>query len=402
MHMAKGRRQRVICQVVTSGVHMFENFLQRKFNYISKKPVYLFWVLQISFWFFVSLVSLFSLTLWYGQVDVLHLSHTFLQSVIGIVFTLPLYWVFMRSWNTPIFSRIFISITSVLFISFGWTVLRAKLYIIMTGIETIWVDLGGWYFGSIFIYFCWAGFFHGIRYYRLLQFEHKIVLKKEAEAKNEQLKRLNAQSDARDAKIKMLRYQLNPHFLCNSLNAINSLIESELSEKAQRMTVQLSKFLRYSLDNNPDTKLALEFEIKALNLYLEIEKTRFGERLQLDFKISEAAKSALIPSLLLQPIIENSMKHVIAQNEEGGTISLSADVIDNMLILELSDTGSGKRVDRNKIKGKTGRGIGLRNIDERLKVLYSDNYDFNINVRPAGGLITTIKLPVEYIEETDK
>ena len=271
----------------------------------------------------------------------------------------------------------------------------------MTGTDDLWYDFGGWYFSSIFIYFCWAGFFHGIRYYKLLQLEHEIMLKKEAEAKKEQLQRVSAQSVARDAKIKMLRYQLNPHFLCNTLNAINSLIECELSEKAQRMTVQLSKFLRYSLDNDPDTKIALEFEIKALELYLEIEKTRFGERLKLDFRISNAAKSALIPSLLLQPIIENSMKHVIAQNEEGGTISLSAEVIDNKLVLELSDTGSGKTVDRNKIKGKTGRGVGLRNIDERLKVLYTDNYVFNLHVKPSGGLKTIIKLPLESKGEAD-
>jgi LytS/YehU family sensor histidine kinase len=225
------------------------------------------------------------------------------------------------------------------------------------------------------------------------------MLKKVAEAKSEQLKRLSAQSVARDAKIKMLRYQLNPHFLCNTLNAINSLIECESPEKAQQMTVQLSKFLRYSLDNNPDTKIAVELEIPALNLYLEIEKTRFGERLKLDFKISDDAKLALIPSLLLQPIIENSMKHVIAKNEEGGTISLCADVVDGMLVLELADTGSGNSVDGNKMKGKTSRGVGLRNIDERLKVLYSDDYEFNLNIIPPGGLKTTIKLPFEIHDE---
>mgnify|MGYP000226273569 CR=1 FL=1 len=380
---------------------MSDNPLLRINKLISKKPVYLFWALQICFWSFVSLISLISLTLWYVQIDVEHLNHTFWQSVVGIVFSLPLYWVFMRCWNSPLLTRVLVSITSVLFISFAWTVIRVELYIELTGIDNIWAQFGGWYFSSIFIYFCWAGFFHGIRYYQLLQFEHEIMLKKEAEAKTEQLKRLSAQSVARDAKIKMLRYQLNPHFLCNTLNAINSLIESELAEKAQQMTVQLSKFLRYSLDNDPDTKIALEFEIKALELYLEIEKTRFGERLQLDFEISEAAKTALIPSLLLQPIIENSMKHVIAQNEEGGTISLLADVIDNMLVLELNDTGSGEGVDRNKIKGKTGRGVGLRNIDERLKVLYTDNYVFNLNVRPSGGLKTTIKIPLENQDEAD-
>lgn len=380
---------------------MSEHFLQKKYNSISDNPVYLFWFLQFCFWSFVSLISLVSLTLWYVQIDIAHLNHTFLQSFVGVIFSMPLYWVFMRFWNTSILIRVLVSITSVLLVSFLWTAIRIELYISLTQTDNIWGQFGGWLFSSIFIYFCWAGFFHGIRYYQLLQFEHEIMLKKEAEAKTEQLKRLSAQTVARDAKIKMLRYQLNPHFLCNTLNAINSLIECELSEKAQRMTVQLSKFLRYSLDNNPDTKLALAFEIKALELYLEIEKIRFGERLQLDFKISEEAKSAFIPSLLLQPIIENSMKHVIAQNEAGGTISLLADVIDNQLVIELSDTGAGDQVDRNKIKGKKGRGVGLRNIDERLKILYPNNYQFIINVMPSGGIQTIIKLPLENQDEID-
>jgi two-component system LytT family sensor kinase len=378
---------------------MSDNLLLNINKIISKKPVYLFWVLQVSLWSFVSLVSLVSLTLWYVQIDVEHLSHTFWQSIIGIVFSLPLYWIFMRCWNSPIFTRVFISITSVLLISFVWTIIRVELYITLAGTDGHWDEFGGWFFSSIFIYFCWTGFFHGIRYYLLLQFEHKIMLKKAAEAKSEQLKRLNAQSVARDAKIKMLRYQLNPHFLCNTLNAINSLIECELSEKAQLITVQLSKFLRYSLDNNPDTKIALEFEIKALNLYLEIEKTRFGDRLKVDFQVSEQAKEALIPSLLLQPIIENSMKHVIAKNEEGGTITLWAGIVEKMLVLELSDTGAGIRGDGNKMKGKTSRGVGLRNIDERLKVLYEDDYVFNLITIPSGGLKTIIKLPLESVDE---
>jgi len=377
---------------------MSDNPLLRINKIISKKPVYLFWALQICFWSFVSLISLVSLTLWYVQIDVEHLSHTFWQSVIGIALSMPLYWIFMKCWNAPIFTRVLFSIASVLLISFLWTVIRVELYISLVGTDGHWDEFGGWIFSSIFIYFCWTGFFHGIRYYQLLQFEHKIMLKKEAEAKSEQLQRLSAQSVARDAKIKMLRYQLNPHFLCNTLNAINSLIEAELSEKAQKMTVQLSKFLRYSLDNNPDTKIALEFELIALNLYLEIEKTRFGERLKLNFQISEQAKSALIPSLLIQPIIENSMKHVIAQNEDGGTISLGAEVVSDMLVLTLSDTGSGESVDRNKVKGKASRGVGLRNIDERLKVLYTNNYIFNLNVMPAGGLETIIKIPFESLK----
>ena len=281
-----------------------------------------------------------------------------------------------------------------------WTMIRLTTFIWMTNEQGLWADFGGWYFGSVFIFLCWTITFHGIRYYQLLQSEHKIMLAAEALSAEEQIKRISAQNVARDAQLKMLRYQLNPHFLCNTLNAINSLVEFEEAKKAQRMIVQLSKFLRYSLDNNPDTKIGLEKEVNALKLYLEIEKTRFGDRLTLDFQIDEQAKLAGIPSLLLQPLIENSMKHAIAQSEQGGTISFNATVIDNKLVLELCDTGSDVKIQQSKILSSKGRGIGLRNTDERLATLYPDNYDFILKILPSGGLKSTIKIPYEPIFDT--
>jgi len=278
-----------------------------------------------------------------------------------------------------------------------WTMIRLTTFIWMTKEQGLWADFGGWYFGSVFIFLCWTVTFHGIRYYQLLQSEHKIMLAAEAVGAEEHIKRISAQNVARDAQLKMLRYQLNPHFLCNTLNAINALVEFEEAKKAQRMIVQLSKFLRYSLDNNPDTKIALEKEVNALKLYLEIEKTRFGDRLTLDFQIDEQAKLAGIPSLLLQPLIENSMKHAIAQSEQGGTISFNATVIDNKLVLELCDTGSDVKIQQSKILSSKGRGIGLRNTDERLATLYPDNYDFILKILPSGGLKSTIKIPFEPI-----
>lgn len=354
-----------------------------------------FWLLQIGYWAFLCLVSLFTLTLWYGQQEWVYIGHTLLQALLGLLLSLPLFFALMRTWNWSIPNRAAISIALVMLVAFLWTVARVSTFMLMTEETDVWQDFGGWYFSSIFIFLCWTGLFYGIRYYQLLQLEHSIMVKAEAEVREEQLKRIQAQSIARDAQIKMLRYQLNPHFLCNTLNAINSLIEIEESEKAQKMTVQLSKFLRYSLDNNPDNKIPLAIELNALNLYLEIEKTRFGERLILEFDISIEANQALVPSLLLQPIIENSMKHVIAQNEEGGTISLSASVKDMRLILTLSDTGSGVKVERTKVRSSKRRGIGLRNIDERLKVLYTKDYTIDLITRPSGGLKTTITIPFE-------
>ncbi|WP_332452269.1 sensor histidine kinase [Thalassotalea crassostreae] len=292
--------------------------------------------------------------------------------------------------------RLFATLIGVIFISLVWTLIRMQIFIVMMVPEdNIWVEFGGWFFSSIFVFLSWTGVFYGVRYYQLLQLEHRIMLKAEAETKQELMKRIIAQTEAREAQIKMLRYQLNPHFLCNTLNAINALIETEESKIAQDMTVKLSKFLRYSLDHNPDNKIALRNEINALNLYLDIEKTRFGDRLALDFQVSSEAQNAKVPSLILQPVIENSMKHVIAQNEEGGTISLKADVIDDKLVLEMSDTGSGIKVGRSKLQISQGRGVGLRNIDERLKVLYRENFSFELNISASGGLKTTITIPYE-------
>lgn len=332
----------------------------------------------------------------------MHILQIAVQGTAGLVLSLVLYWVFKTIWDESTTFRLIVGLIAVMVVAVVWTFARMEVFVQLTGQIEEWSEFGGWHFTSIFIFLCWTGLFHGIRYYELLQREHSDMLLAEAEARDEQVKRMKAQTVARDAQIKMLRYQLNPHFLCNTLNAINSLVEAQESIKAQKMTVNLSRFLRYSLDNNPDTKLALENEIMALNLYLEIEKTRFGDRLRLDFQITEEAKIGKIPSLLLQPIIENSMKHAISKSEEGGVIGLTASVHNEQLVLELFDSGSGIKKAPTKIMSSNGRGIGLRNIGERLKALYGNNYLFDLDVTASGGLKTTIKIPYEPQHKINK
>lgn len=332
----------------------------------------------------------------------MHILQIAIQGTVGLALSLMLYWLFKTIWNESTATRIIVGLVAVMAVALVWTFARMEVFVILTGQIEEWKEFGGWHFTSIFIFLCWAGLFHGVRYYELLQAEHADMLLAEAETRGEQLKRMKAQTVARDAQIMMLRYQLNPHFLCNTLNAINSLVESQESAKAQKMTVNLSRFLRYSLENNPDTKLALENEIMALNLYLEIEKTRFGDRLKIDFKITDEAKIGKIPSLLLQPVIENSMKHAISQSEEGGVIGLIASVHEQQLVLELFDSGSGIKKAPTKMMSSKGRGVGLRNIAERLKVLYGNDFVFDLDVTAAGGLRTTIKIPYEPQQKINK
>lgn len=312
-------------------------------------------------------------------------------------FSYPLHIVFSSIWNASQTIRIPICLAAVAVVSAAWNIGRMILFILLTDEKEIWADFGGWYFGSIFVFLCWTALYHGIQYYQLLQSEHLMKLDAEAKGSEEKVKRLIAESDAKDAQLKMLRYQLNPHFLFNTLNAINSLVGIEEPKRAQKMIVQLSQFLRYSLDNNPEMKIPLDREIEALKLYLEIEKTRFAERLKLDFKIDNDTKTALIPSLLLQPLIENSMKYAIAKSEHGGEIRLRAHIYAQLLVLELSDTGTGARLQRSKMQSGTGRGIGLRNTVDRLKAFYGADFSFDLVPSSSGGLKTVIHIPYETL-----
>jgi two-component sensor histidine kinase len=353
-----------------------------------------FWFWQASFWLFLSVVSFVTLTLWYSVFTWGNIAHTVVQAILGFVFSMMLYHIFLKMWDKPLRYRMSVGMAVVFVIAFVWTIFRMQALAWFTPTEDLWAEFGGWYFARIFIFLCWAGLFHGIRYYELLQSEHDIMLCAEAATRKEHVKRIEAQSVARDAQLKMLRYQLNPHFLCNTLNAINSLIEIEEAEKAQQMTVRLSQFLRHSLDNNPDTKITLDDEIKALNLYLEIEKTRFADRLQLEFSLDVEARKALVPSLLLQPIIENSMKHAISKSEDGGRISIRAGINIDRLIIEISDTGSDEGYESTISQSETG--VGLANTEQRLSVLYDNDYQINSLRRAEGGRCTCINIPVQH------
>jgi sensor histidine kinase YesM len=378
---------------------MSDNILFNVQHTIEENPRYRFWFWQIGFWFFMGVLGFFTLILWYAEASRESVGHVTVQAILGLVCSLLLHQAFTALSKYSLTIRIFIGFLLVLSTAFLWTFMHMQVYVLLTGFEAVWEEFGGWYFSGIFIFLCWTGLFHGVRYYDLMQFEHRIMLKAEANTREEHLKRVRAQSEARDAKLKMLRYQLNPHFLCNSLNAINSLIEIGESAKAQLMTVQLSEFLRYSLDTDPDAKITLLDEIDALNLYLEIEKTRFEERLNIIIQIAPSAQFALLPSLLLQPLIENSMKHAIGKSESGGTISIIASTTKTELVLIVMDTGnrSLEETQHNMDKNlATRKGVGLANIKQRLSALYQDAYGINTEFESSGGLTTTIHLPLEF------
>jgi len=354
---------------------------------------YQFWSLQLAGWGGLCVVTFFSLTLWYNTVQWSYVSHTVVQSILGMLLSLPMHRAYLSIWDRPIPSRLGLSVLVVIVVSVFWTIFRMLTFIWMTDEQQIWADFGGWYFSSFLVYLCWTAFYYGEKYYYQANLEQRNKLAAIAEIKEEQLKRLNAEADARQSQLGMLRYQLNPHFLFNTLNTISALVKFGESDKAHKMISQLGEFLRYSLDSDPSAMITFEQEVEALMLYLDIERTRFGERLTMQFDIAEQAKQARVPSLLLQPLVENAIKYAIAVNENGGTIGLNATVENDELVIELTDTGPGTVT--SKPSPRTGRRVGLRNTLERLKTLYDDAYVFDISLRSGGGLRTKIRIPYD-------
>ena len=232
-----------------------------------------------------------------------------------------------------------------------------------------------------YLMLCWSGLYFGIKYYESLQLQREATLRSAALAQ--------------EAQLRMLRYQLNPHFLFNTLNAISTLILDSQNRTANQAVTRLSDFLRYTLDQDPMKKVTVRQELDALNMYLSTEQLRFNERLRIEFAIEEGALGALVPSLLLQPLIENAVKYAVSPRESGGAIRVEGRVRGAMLELVVADDGPGARTAGALMEG---RGVGLRNTRERLHVLYGDRHRFAaLNAHP--GVRIEIALPFEKAPE---
>jgi LytS/YehU family sensor histidine kinase len=203
---------------------------------------------------------------------------------------------------------------------------------------------------------------------------------------------------AHQAQLRMLRYQLNPHFLFNTLNAISTLVLDGRAEQANGMVGALSGFLRYSLDSDPEQKVSLDQEIGSIQRYLAIEQVRFGDRLKVGILVTPPAGEALVPSLILQPMIENAVKYGISKREEGGRIEIIARVVDEgVLDIVLRDNGPGSLSYRPE--RADGQGVGITNTRERLRVLYGDRQHFEIVRLQPQGTEVRLQFPFETASE---
>ena len=352
-----------------------------------------FWFLQLSGWFALALISFFSLTVWYNRDELTlgYIFHPLVQSAIGVVVSYPMRPLSNSAWRLPFWTRLTrISLGIVVFATI-WTSLRLWTFMLITPEQNLWSDFGGWLFTSILIFIAWAAIYHGINYYQLLESERSNLLSILAANKEEQLKRAKAESMAHEAQLKMLRYQLNPHFLFNTLNSISSLVNKRDDSRANEMILQLSDFLRHSLYIDPVEGITLKEELDALNLYLRIEQARFGDRLSIHLDVSSEAEQLHVPSMILQPLVENAIKYAIAPCEEGGEIKISAGLYkDEMIAISVADNGPG--FDENLID-ESSVGVGLRNTRERLNTFYRGNSRFLIDSNGKNGTKISIIVP---------
>ncbi len=226
----------------------------------------------------------------------------------------------------------------------------------------------------------------------------------QVEEQADRLERLETQ--ATSAQLAMLRYQLNPHFLFNTLNSISTLVLLKQTNPANAMLTRLSSFLRHTLVSQAGSMVTVAQEVETLKLYLDIERMRFEERLRTQFRVEPMAAKACIPSMLLQPLVENAIKYGVSLQEEGARISLSAQVIADRLRLVVADTGPGlidksRQVDKLKTEPPS-TGVGLANIAERLSQAYGDEHRFDIETPPGGGFVVTIEIPYQKAEADER
>ncbi len=260
----------------------------------------------------------------------------------------------------------------------AYNLLGARVWEWHTGVPRPVRGVQGLFDGSVYHAFAllaWSVLYFGIKYQQDLQEERERVLR--------------AEGLAHRARLQALRYQLNPHFLFNTLNAVSTLVVERRNDEAGRMISRLSDFLRLALEGQDAPEVPLADELEWVRRYLEIEAIRFEERLAVEWEVEPEALAAGVPGMLLQPLVENAVRHVVAVREEGGRIAVRARRSGGRLLLSVADDGPGPAGAGTAV----GRGIGLANTRERLREGYGADHRFDIRRGADGGTEACIEIP---------
>jgi two-component system LytT family sensor kinase len=338
-----------------------------------------FWILQSAGWAgYFLLRTLSGIANSMGWSFILH---TALLTATGYSITLLMGAIYRRLIRIrPLFTWLF-SVAIVMLASAIFSAIETWSY--ATFLNPGFKPEGVQFFSSIILTFsllvAWSALYYSINYYLLLEEQSDRLLRLESQASHAQLA--------------MLRYQLNPHFLFNTLNSISTLVLLKQTEQANAMLSRLSSFLRYTLINEPTAQVTVAQEVETLKLYLEIEKMRFEARLRPRFEIDPAASRARLPSLLLQPLVENAIKYAVTPQEEGADIDVTARRQGDKVVITVSDTGPGS--EDVWVKAQQSTGVGLANIRDRLSQAYGAEHRFETESNKEGGFRVTIEIPYQ-------
>lgn len=294
----------------------------------------------------------------------------------GFVVTSLLRPIYRRLWMRPL-PRVLAVALPVLALA-AWAMAQAEMRMTVVLCDACSVPPGplvqvGYLGKSLSLLTAWSGLYFLARVYPELQRARDA--------------RLAAVAAAQAAQLRMLRYQLNPHFLFNALNALSTLILEGSRERADRLVARLGRLLRHTLEADPARPVTLAEELSALQLYLDIERVRFGERLRVERDIAAEVLGAAMPGMLLQPLIENAVLHAVAQRRDGGRIVIGARREDGQLVVSVRDNGPDPDA-----PAPTGNGIGLANVRERLRLLFGDAQSVVLR-RGAPGTEVILRMP---------
>jgi sensor histidine kinase YesM len=342
-----------------------------------------FWILQSIGWsgyFFLRTLSGIA-----NNLGWMLLVHTLLLTATGYSLTLLMASLFRRLIQMKPIWTLILSLAAVILAAGVFSVIET--WSVSTFLKPQLRPEGVAYLGALLLNFsllaAWTALYYGINYFLLL--EDQIRLRERLE------------SQASSAQLAMLRYQLNPHFLFNTLNSISTLVLLKHTERANAMLARLSSFLRYTLANEPTAKVTLAQEVETLKLYLEIEKMRFEDRLRPHFRIESETIGARLPSLLLQPLIENAIKYAVTPAENGADIWLTASREGQAVRIEVADNGNG---DGSEIAASPSTGVGLANIRDRLSQAYGAAHRFETKQNDHGGFSVIVEIPFETGENS--
>lgn len=245
--------------------------------------------------------------------------------------------------------------------------------------ENIWLQVKaafpGVYIGRVVEFWIIYGLFAAFDYYKRL--------------KNKQAELSRIESQLNRTKLEVLKMQLQPHFLFNALNTISSLMEIDV-KKAQLVTARLGDLLRVILEQDSRLYVSLEEELDYVRTYLDIEKIRFEDRLEVNFDVDESLLGFSVPLLIVQPLVENAIKHGVAKVSRKGTIIISVKKHSTGVIITVSDDGKGEK---GTISSLYKHGIGLQNIKERLKEIYKEEASVNITAGGDRGFTVDLIIP---------